>query len=67
MTIQAPHEIYAVYRIRTVSSIVGLGRSTIYSLIKEGKFPRPLQLSARSVGWTSASIFQWLSEREATL
>ena len=64
MTLQTPHQFYEVYRIRRVSNITGLGRSTIYVLMKEGKFPRPLKLGARSVGWTSASVFQWLSERE---
>ena len=67
MTIQQPHQCYEVYRIRRVSSITGLGRSTIYGLIKEGKFPKPLKLSTRSVGWTSASVFEWLSEREVAV
>jgi prophage regulatory protein len=64
MTCQPPHELYEVYRIRRVSNITGLARSTIYGLIKEGKFPKPMKLSMRAVGWTSASVFQWLAERK---
>ena len=67
MQFQPPHERYEVYRIHRVSSIVGLGRSTIYRLMAEGKFPKPLKLSERSVGWSSASVFQWLAERKVAV
>lgn len=39
-------------RIDELTSIVGLSKSTIYSLIDEGKFPRQKRLAKRAVGWS---------------
>lgn len=48
-----------------VESRVGLARSTIYELIKEGKFPAPVQLGARAVGWFESEIEAWLRDKAA--
>jgi prophage regulatory protein len=34
-----------------VSTRTGLPQSTLYTLIAQGKFPRPVRIGARSVGW----------------
>lgn len=52
-------------RRKDVQARTGLGRSTIYALIKEGKFPKPIQLTARTVAWTQSSIDEWVEERIA--
>ena len=52
-----------VLRLPTVRQRTGLGRSTIYSRIALGKFPRPIRLSARCVGWLENDIEAWLDER----
>ena len=52
-----------VLRLPTVRQRTGLGRSTIYSRIALGKFPRPIRLSERCVGWLENDIEAWLSER----
>lgn len=40
-----------------------LGRSTIYAYVKEGKFPAPIKLGDRSIGWIDAEIDAWIDER----
>ena len=35
---------------------VGLGKTTLYKLISQGEFPRPLQLSPRAVGWRAEEV-----------
>jgi prophage regulatory protein len=47
-----------------VERITGLSRSTLYSWISAGRFPRPVALGARLVGWRASDIAQWLAERE---
>ena len=42
---------------------VGLGRSTVYRLIAEGTFPRPVQLTGGTVGWIEAEVADWLAAR----
>ena len=49
---------------------LGVSRSWLDRAAKEGRFPKPVQLSARSVGWLSSEVDAWLkaraSEREVT-
>ena len=44
----------------------GLSRTTIYRMIGEGTFPRPVKLGKRSVGWREAEIEDWLKTRMTT-
>lgn len=44
-----------------VEEITGLSKSTIYRLMNEGKFPRPVKLSKNRVAWRSYDIENWLS------
>ena len=47
-------------RLPEVEVRVGLGKTAIYALIKEGRFPRPVKLGAASV-WVDAEITQWMA------
>ena len=38
----------------------GLSRSTIYQLMTEARFPRPVRLGKRAVGWRESDIAGWL-------
>jgi prophage regulatory protein len=38
-------------RMSTVVRVIGLGRSTIYRLIAEDKFPAQVRIGARAVAW----------------
>ena len=53
----------AILRLPQVKDLTGLSRSTIYLLIKQGKFRKPIQLGARSVGWLRSDIEEFISER----
>jgi len=52
------------FRIKAVVEISGLGRSTIYAYMKQGKFPKQRRLGARAVGWFAEDVFGWLAARE---
>ena len=53
----------AILRLPEVKRLTGLGRSSIYQMIKDGVFPRPVSLSLRAVGWTAGDIRLWLEAR----
>ena len=57
-----PHRIL---RRREVEARTGIARSTIYQLVSEKRFPAPVRLGERSVGWVEAEVDAWLSERIA--
>ncbi len=48
-----------------VETQTGLSRSTIYDLMKAHKFPRPVPLGEKSVGWLESEIENWIAERVA--
>lgn len=52
-----------ILRFNQVSGRVGLGRSAIYDLMAKGKFPRPVKLTAKAVGWSSSVIDAWIAEK----
>ncbi|KFE34194.1 phage transcriptional regulator, AlpA [Thioclava atlantica] len=40
--------------------LVGLSRSTLYAMIAEGRFPKPVRIGKRAVGWREADLRDWL-------
>jgi prophage regulatory protein len=52
-----------IIRIKQVKERTGLSRSTLYTLIKEGKFAPPIPIGARCVGWLSSDIDAWIESR----
>lgn len=54
-----------ILRRRAVERKVGLATSSLYAEIAAGRFPRPVQLSARRVGWIADEVEQWLHQRVA--
>ena len=50
-------------RMAAVVRMTGLGRSTIYRLIAEDKFPSPVRLAKRAVAWRRIDLDQWSAGR----
>jgi prophage regulatory protein len=44
---------------------VPLDRSTIWRMVQEGRFPKPIQLTRSRIGWRWSAVLAWLAEREA--
>ena len=57
-----PHRIL---RLDEVTARTGLSKSTIYSMIRAGSFPRAVALSPRNRGWVEREIDAWIEERLA--
>lgn len=52
-----------ILRLPGVMEKVGLSKASIYRLMKEGKFPPPLELGDRARGWNESSLDEWIEER----
>ena len=50
-------------RLPEVLARTGLSRSTIYVRLDEGRFPRPVSLGGRAVGWIEAEVDDWIRAR----
>ena len=52
-------------RLPEVRTRTGLPTSTLYAMMADGKFPRPIKLSARSVAWDESLVSDWIETRLA--
>lgn len=50
-------------RIAVVMRVTGLGRSTIYRLMAEDKFPLPVRLAKRAIAWRRIDVERWSEDR----
>jgi prophage regulatory protein len=46
-------------RLAEVSKMLGIGRSTVYKYVNEGRFPSPVNVGYRSVRWKLADVLAW--------
>lgn len=53
----------SILRLPKVIARTGLSRSAIYQRIAEGRFPKPISLGGRAVGWVEAEINAWLNQQ----
>ena len=52
-----------IMRLPAVSEVTGLPRSTLYQYMKNSRFPKPVKLGVRSVGWIKEEVDAWLAKR----
>ena len=50
-------------RLPAVMKMTGLGRSTIYRMVAEKKFPCPVRIASRAVAWRRADLDRWSESR----
>ena len=43
-----------------VEKRIGVGRSTIYRLMREGRFPEPRKIGPTAVRWSDAEVEEWI-------
>ena len=52
-----------ILRLPQIKARTGLSRSTIYLRISEDRFPKPISLGGRAVGWIEAEVNDWLNQQ----
>ena len=50
-------------RRRHVEEITGMSRSSIYRLMQDGEFPRPVKVGPAAVRWRASDLTAWLESR----
>ena len=55
----------AILRRKQVEKLTGLSCSTIYSEMAKGRFPKPIKITAKAVGWQVNAIDAWMASRVA--
>ena len=50
-------------RTRQVLEMIGVGRTTLWKMVQEGSFPRPVRITERNSGYLLAAVEQWMQLR----
>ena len=53
-------------RLAEVLQMTGMGKTFIYARMKDGTFPKQIQLGSRSVVWNEQEVTQWMEEQMAS-
>ena len=53
-----------ILRVDAVAERIGLARPTIYRMVKDGEFPRPVKITTRAVGWRESDLSAWIASRK---
>jgi prophage regulatory protein len=64
-TTQDPLKAGANLRVSTLAPRLGMSKSTIWRLVRQGKFPKPLKLSDKITAWKADDVLAWLADKEA--
>jgi prophage regulatory protein len=60
------HAAARLVSIRDVLALTSISRGTLYIWIKQGHFPKPVQIGKRRVAWREQQVRDWISSRETT-
>jgi prophage regulatory protein len=52
-------------RAKVVKAKTGLAESSMYYLIAEGRFPRPVKLSEHMAAWIEEEVDNWMDDKVA--
>lgn len=50
-------------RFGAVAEMIGLSRSTIWRMEREGRFPKRVKIGTKSVAWRMSDLLAWMSHR----
>ncbi|RZS47501.1 helix-turn-helix transcriptional regulator [Sphaerotilus mobilis] len=55
----------SLLRLDQVEAITGLKKSSIYNLMKAGKFVQPVRITSRCTAWPASQVEAWVQSRIA--
>ena len=48
-----------------VLDIIGVGRTSLWKMVRNGTFPPPISLTGgKKIGWRASTVYGWLAARE---
>lgn len=62
---EEPRQLQKFMRMPAVKEATGLSDSSIWALVAEGKFPKPVPLVGRRTAWIESEIAEWQRARIA--
>lgn len=56
-----------IIKLPEVKQLTTLCSSSIYQMMKEGRFPKSIPLGGRAVGWRYSSVMLWIEQQEESV
>ena len=56
----------SLLRLSEVLEMTGMGKTFIYARMKDGTFPKQIQLGSRRVVWDKQEVIKWMEDRMAS-
>lgn len=53
-----------MYRAKPLAKSLGIGVSTLWDWVRNGKFPKPLKLGENLTAWRADEVHAWLNARQ---
>ena len=53
----------AISHLPAIKARIGLSRYTFHARMEEGRFPKPVALGGRAVGWVESEVDDWLTRQ----
>ena len=63
-TTPTPAPAERLLRLPEVEGLVGLRKSKLYDLVKQGQFPAPVRIGPRAVRWRLSAVQKWIDGLE---
>ena len=64
-TTRIPEGAEQLIRARAVTAMTGLNRTTIWRLMRDGRFPQSVPLIGNKIAWRLSDVSAWITERSA--
>ncbi|MNS20304.1 Prophage CP4-57 regulatory protein (AlpA) [compost metagenome] len=65
MTVEQNRVEIRILSMRDLTEKLGIGKSTIYNMIGDGRFPRGTRITAQKTGWLSSQVDEWICSKFA--
>lgn len=46
-----------------IMKLLGVSEVTLWRMTREGRFPKPIEISPRRIGWPEEVVRAWIDER----
>ena len=63
-TLEDTSESKTLMHMDEIVSLLGFGKSTLYAMIKNRKFPAPIKIGERKTAWRTEVVMDWLNSKE---
>lgn len=51
-------------RAKQLLPFLPFGKTTLWELVKKGKFPQPIKLGENITAWRNADVLEWLDQQQ---